>query len=160
MSDRRKVPGFPRMEVDSLGETYRDGILTIGRISGGYVKIWTGTNEKLRSHLVCLAFHGPRPSISHMALHKNDVPLDDSPDNLYWGTKQDNMRDAINNACWQPRDMAGANHPRAVLDKQSGSKIQEMYASHRYTRRSLSEQFGVSINTVDRIVAGKHWSVR
>lgn len=43
--------------------------------------------------LVLFAFKGPRPSDAHEALHGNDVRDDNRPDNLRWGTTQENADD-------------------------------------------------------------------
>lgn len=45
-------------------------------------------------HLVCEAFHGPRPE-GLLALHRNGDKLDNRAENLYWGTSRQNMEDSI-----------------------------------------------------------------
>ena len=46
--------------------------------------------------LVAAAWHG-EPSEGYWALHRNDNPLDNRPENLYWGTPKENTRDAVVN---------------------------------------------------------------
>jgi hypothetical protein len=43
-------------------------------------------------HLVCEAFHGPRPE-GYFACHKNDRGMDNRAENLYWGSAEDNACD-------------------------------------------------------------------
>ena len=45
-------------------------------------------------HLVLEAFIGPRPE-GWWGLHRDDDPLNNSVDNLYWGTPDQNVGDAI-----------------------------------------------------------------
>jgi HNH endonuclease/NUMOD4 motif len=54
-------------------------------------------NRKLTGvhRLVCLAFNGPAPEGMNTVRHLNDVPADNRPENLAWGTQADNMADCI-----------------------------------------------------------------
>lgn len=47
-------------------------------------------------HLVCAAFHGPRPE-GLLALHKDDNSDNNTPSNLYWGTFEENIADKWEN---------------------------------------------------------------
>lgn len=47
-------------------------------------------------HLILETFVGPRPPGS-LARHLNDDPCDNRPENLRWGNKQENARDAVAN---------------------------------------------------------------
>jgi len=44
---------------------------------------WPQTRERV-ARLVCLAFHGPRPSERHVAKHLDGDPLNNSATNLAW----------------------------------------------------------------------------
>ena len=48
-------------------------------------------------HLVCRAFHGPRPGPEHLVCHKDDLGTNNESENLYWGTYEDNRRDFARN---------------------------------------------------------------
>lgn len=43
--------------------------------------------------LVCLTFHGPRPSPEHQALHGDNDPTNPAESNLHWGLPTENMAD-------------------------------------------------------------------
>lgn len=43
--------------------------------------------------LVCRMWHGPKPGPGYSACHRNDVPADCTPENLYWGTAKQNAQD-------------------------------------------------------------------
>lgn len=67
--------------------------------------------------LVAEAFVGPRPP-GLWALHKNDLPSDNRPENLYWGTQVQNAQDALRNGrhrnarktvCERGHELTGAN---------------------------------------------------
>lgn len=53
------------------------------RVSVARFPGWTQTRERV-ARLVCLAFHGPRPSPRHEAAHRNGDPLDNSVANVFW----------------------------------------------------------------------------
>ena len=110
----REVPGFPGVMASSLGRVHRvsdDGLRgwgarsrpTYGSItatkskSGGapyarrYVR-WRGWPGNLYvATLVCLAFHGARPSPKHVVMHLDDNSLLNDPGNLCWGTQRENL---------------------------------------------------------------------
>ena len=108
------VAGFEGLySVSSLGTVRRDR----GRTSTG--KRWAGGPLKPRYNqdgyakytlyragkphyvlghrLVCEAFHGPPPEGKPLALHRNDMPGDNRPENLYWGSLSDNQSDILLN---------------------------------------------------------------
>lgn len=68
----------------------RDGYL---RMSVYYPPDTTGSEAVHR--LVCEAFHGPAPEGKPWALHRNGNPADNRPENLYWGSPSENVRDAF-----------------------------------------------------------------
>lgn len=44
---------------------------------------------------ICAAFHGPRPTSKMEACHKDGSRDNDRPDNLYWGTAEQNRADMV-----------------------------------------------------------------
>jgi hypothetical protein len=65
----------------------------------GYMKVTLrtpGSKRDYRIHrLVLEAFHG-KPDVSRqLGLHRDGNKLNNREDNLYWGTQQENMQDAI-----------------------------------------------------------------
>lgn len=65
----------------------------------GYMKVTLrkpGSKQDYRIHrLVLEAFHGKAQVDRQLGLHRDGNKLNNRADNLYWGTQQENMRDAI-----------------------------------------------------------------
>lgn len=98
METWRPIPGTTA-EASSLGRI---------RGSDGRVRKQNGVNSRgyksvgvdghvIQTHiLVALAFHGP-PTSGAWVRHLNDVKTDNRPENLAYGTRSDNRRDAVSN---------------------------------------------------------------
>ena len=107
----RRIPGYGRYEASVFGQIRRAAaghgsmpghVLRHKTVASGhmYVNI-APDNGPVRSmavhRAIALAFVGPSPSRDHMVCHKNDLPADNRPENLYWGTSQDNADDRVRN---------------------------------------------------------------
>lgn len=68
-------------------------ILTTCLDERGYEKIYIMTDSGKRTTrvhiLVCLAFHGVKPTNEHTVNHKDGNKLNNTPDNLGWATRQE-----------------------------------------------------------------------
>lgn len=68
--------------------------------SAGYDTVrvrYQGHNRRVCVHsIICRAFNGPKPSPDHHVLHRNGDKLDNTPENLYWGTPKQNAIDRSN----------------------------------------------------------------
>lgn len=65
--------------------------------SHGYLRVKVKSNGRMKStmvhKLVCLAFHGPKPTPYHQVRHLNGVKTDNRATNLAWGTASENAMD-------------------------------------------------------------------
>ncbi len=103
MSDVRwlQVPGYPEYEVSENGLVSRGGsILKPCRMKrGGYiaVSLWQyGKGKTWPVHqLVCMAFHGPRPTPKHHAAHDDGDKDNNHESNVLWKTKKENEADKV-----------------------------------------------------------------
>lgn len=95
MSDpasRREVPGAPGYTVASNGDIYgvRSKPLTRTFTRTGQptvsIKFEGRHTHKTVASIVCLAFHGPRPSTDHYAVYLNGDRTDARPENVAWRT--------------------------------------------------------------------------
>lgn len=99
-------PEFPDWHADTDGRVYRDGLdVTPRRDQRGYFQVSIAGRSVKRAHLVCAAFHGPRPRPKNTprgwrglgVAHWNDIKHDDRPENLRWATIKENIADAQRN---------------------------------------------------------------
>lgn len=99
-------------EVKGPYYSFRKGrLLKPGRMPGGHLSVSLGTRNSQCVHkLVLIAFIGAAPAGCE-CLHRNGVPNDNRLDNLHWGTRSENMKDAYAHGA---RDIAKS---RAALAK-------------------------------------------
>lgn len=128
----KAVPGHEgRYEVSDLGRvrsldaavkcsgpvkgefySHRKGrMLRPGRMPFGHLSVALGKgNSRCVHELVLLAFVGAPPE-KHECLHANGVPADNRLENLRWGTRGENIRDAVKHGTWM------TSQRYAALDK-------------------------------------------
>jgi len=111
----KPIPGYEgQYEVSDQGriKSYRrrkEGqILRPGRMTAGHLSVSLGRrNSQCVHRLVLLAFVGP-PPVCHECLHANGDPSDNRLVNLRWGTRSENIADAIKHGTWMtPERLAG-----------------------------------------------------
>jgi hypothetical protein len=164
----KPIPGWPRYEAST------DGLIRI-RDSGRVVSQRARTRDKYlvvdlygeprpgsnrpgrrpRSTvgvniLVCMAFHGTRPSPRHEAAHCNGKRSDNSSGNLRWATRIENEHDK-------------RQHGTSPLgERNGGAKITQNQAlAILYDRRKttvISAHYGMGIRAVRKIKRGDRWS--
>lgn len=103
----RDIPGHRDFQASNMGRVRRSGGRGHGRRIGhiyvgavekktGYITVTVGGKRARVHRLVALAFHG-KPKPGQIALHYNDNPADNRAGNLRWGTRAENVKDAIRN---------------------------------------------------------------
>lgn len=106
----RLIPGYERYEVSNLGRVrslyYNGGLRRVPRVlrqnpnTGGYPCVQLGQNCTKQVHaLVALAFVGPRPP-GQECRHKNGDKTDARLSNLHYGTRSQNIKDAVAHGTW------------------------------------------------------------
>jgi hypothetical protein len=92
------------------------------------------------------------------ACHRCDVKLCVELAHLFPGTRKQNMQDAKSKGrLGGPRpSMQGDKHPRAVLTEPQVLAMRSAFASGQ-SMRSLSDEFGVTFQSVSRIVRNLSW---
>ena len=103
----KAIPGYEgQYEVSDQGrvKSYRRDkngrILRPGRMPAGYLSVALGRNNSQCVHkLVLIAFVGAAPA-KHECLHANGVPSDNRLENLRWGTRTENIKDAVKHGTW------------------------------------------------------------
>lgn len=64
------------------------GVPTYGFLNGKYMQVVVGGKTTKSHKMVCIAFHGPKPSSGHTVDHINKIPDDNRECNLRWATKE------------------------------------------------------------------------
>ena len=133
-----------RYEASSLGRVrgifqcsahIEPRILATSLDERGYSKIYIiGQNGKkltTRTHiLVCLAFHGPKPTEVHTVNHKDGNKLNNVPENLEWMTRKEqaiHSYHVLGNTSSRPRGYG--SHHRAVYTDDEIRQIRKLYES-------------------------------
>lgn len=171
----REVSGYPAYEVSNHGRVRRcvgargwgaGHILKPAAAHSGHLYVMlsdgNGSARKQFVHrLVAAAFLGPPPFQGAFALHHDDVPTNNRPGNLYWGTHQENLRDAkLNRKRPAPARKRGAqpgeaNHS-AVLTERQVKRIKGLLGLG-LCGACIARLHGVKKETVYAIAKGRIW---
>lgn len=121
--------------------------MTPYRHAVGYlaVGLWDGDHATTRyvHDLVAQAFLGDRPSPGHEVRHLDGDPLNNSVDNLAWGTRAENMRDAVRHGthhqssktcCKRGHEFTPEN--TQIINSQGHRRCRTCTRAARYVRRS------------------------
>lgn len=110
------------------------------------------------SHVVLDLAGEPRPSRAHGVLHSCDRPLCLAPWHLRWGTQAENVRDMMTRDRHRPNGVNGEQHGQAKLTWGAVEQIRAAVSAGA-TRRSQAQLYGVSRQTIDRVVRHELWQV-
>lgn len=159
---------FPAMSIPSLNRNYcadlhgriwsraRDGV-TWERLKGsptskGYLCVTPAHEGRYRTRpihrLVAEAFYGYEPSGLKQVRHLNGDQTDNAPENLDWGTQEDNWSDRYAHG----KD-SGEKHHAAKLTRLHADEIKASTAS----QRALAARFGVTQSTIWAVRTGHVW---
>lgn len=160
----KMVPGFEPYEASSLGRVRRmrrrgERILA-GRLDeDGYrrmkISIDGVPSDQFCHKLICLAFHGPKPSERHSVAHWDQDIANNKEENLRWATPEDQWEDRQRHGTHN----RGAQHFAAKLTWEA---VREIRATHvagslKFGQKALARKFGVSDFCISRVVKGKGW---
>jgi hypothetical protein len=170
----RPVVGFSEYEVSNRGRVrrttdkgrWRSGhILRPGQAYSGHLYVMLtdefGRAKKQFVHrLVATTFVGPAPYQDALVLHHDDDPAHNTPANLYWGDRVQNVRDARLNRKRPEYSQRGAqsgesNHA-AVLTAQDVQAIRR-YLNLGLCGSCIARLFNVKKETIYSIAKGRAW---
>jgi hypothetical protein len=101
-------------------------------------------------HLVLRAFHGPKPFENAVCRHLDGNPLNNTVDNLKWGTHKENTQDAVK------AGIRGAGGFNTSFSEEDITKIRATsYELGLFTK--LGEEYDVTSVTISDIYYGKTW---
>lgn len=142
-----------------LSENWRDLKLTPPAKKGRYIAICikrNGKRIKTALHpLMCEAWYGPAPKGTE-CLHWDDNKLNNRPDNLRWGTRQQNHDDRQENGI----QIRGEDTYQSKRYGMTEDKVREDRRDHwvnGVTQVALAAKRGVSFQTMHCIVHGHTW---
>jgi hypothetical protein len=101
-------------------------------------------------YLVGLAFNGPRPPGLHCR-HLDGHAHNNRADNLRWGTRSENMQDAIRHGTF----VFGDRHPNVKLSDANVVEVMKLWALG-WSQGKIGARFGVDQKLISLIVRGKH----
>lgn len=129
-------------------------------LSGGYLCAWLSYDDgKPRNTFVHRAlarvFHGPKPTPGHVAAHRNDIKVENSPSNIYWATRSQNWHDSVRNGA----RIIGSD-PRAWGRRRDGLTIAQVRSIRSRvdageTAVEIAKALALRYRTVFDVVRGK-----
>jgi hypothetical protein len=150
------IPNFPDYEISQDGLVYsiRSDIFLKSVLNKGYsfVKLWKNKKPYLKfiHRLLLETFIGPCPNDME-GCHNNGNPSDNRLENLRWGTRSDNIKDAIKHGTW-------IDKPSAKLNELQVRIIRRLLGFGTLKQREIAEIFGVAKTAISRIKTGKTWN--
>ncbi|QHJ86404.1 HNH endonuclease [Gordonia phage Kuwabara] len=110
------IPGFENYEISRFGHVRRGGrILKTFKMKSGHLSISLCVNgvryQRQVHRLVLETFDGPAPE-GMEALHFNGIPDDNRIENLRWGTRSANLRDAVRHGTYNNGHMRKTHCPQ------------------------------------------------
>ena len=147
------VPGFHDLTISEEGHIWRNGKLKSTPVAkNGYRVVVNSVNNKSVTNtvhtLLALTFIGKKPD-GHEVLHINGNRLDNRICNLRYGTRAENMQDALLHGT----ATIGTKNKRSKFTKESLAKAREMHLSGMRSI-DVAKNFGVSYTTIRRIING------
>jgi hypothetical protein len=125
-------------------------------VESGYLNYWLSVNGKKRSvgahALVLEAFVGPCPE-GMEARHLDGNKLNNSRENLCWGTHGENMEDQKRHGTHAP--MVGTSNPNARLTEDDVRRIRSIADTR--SRADIAREYGVTPALISQIVRGIRW---
>lgn len=128
-----------------------------GKPSGqGYGRLSVNGKPELVHRVSYEHFHGPTPDGVEVC-HRCDNRICMNPDHLFLGTHHENVLDAQSKGRLVGASMPGESNPISRLTEDHVREIRRRYAAGGVTQRSLADEFGVDVTTVNLVVLRKTW---
>jgi DNA-binding XRE family transcriptional regulator len=124
----------------------------------GYLQIALGRKGIRKIHqLVLETYVGLRPE-GMECRHLNGNRKDNRLENLKWGTRSENMQDAVRHGTCHPcLGKFGDRHHRSKISNKDRQKILKQYIEGLLSQRELGNLYNVSKHTIWCLTNGKTW---
>lgn len=167
MFDFVEIPGFGgRYLITRSGEVVstvygKKKYLRQSKNSGGYLSLslshLDGREVKAVVHrLVAEAFIENAKNLPQVN-HINGIKTDNRVENLEWVTASENMKHASEMGLRERAKFKGEKHPNRILTTEEVLSIRIKYKPKEVTMKKLSNEFGVSIPTINDILKRRSW---
>lgn len=147
VSNQGRVRSLPRPGKQRPWRTYGGKLLT-ATIDHYYFVVGLQGSSRTVHSLVAEAFLGPRPD-GMVVRHGPNGPLDNSVENLSYGTQRQNIHDKKRDGTWQVADTAA----RRIL---TSDQVKVIYQSTEQSP-ALAEHYGVHQTTIRKIWMRRNW---
>ncbi len=97
-------------------------------------------------------FNNQRIPDGYTINHENGVKDDNRPDNLELATYSDNLKHAFRCGL---SDQFGERNPNSKLSNKQVAEIRLAYSSGGFTQKQLAEKYGVTFQTISKVVRGE-----
>lgn len=166
LEEWRTIPGFPCYLASNRGRVASIMVpqttknrryiihMTKGIEKGRKNKGRLPKTGMLVHRIILETFGPPKPFDGALARHLNDDTWDNRLENLAWGSKGDNARDAIKNGRWPVSE----DHPHAKLSNRQVQRIRARYdASGGRKLEKIAADYGMSVSQICGIGKRKFW---
>lgn len=135
----------------------RGTLLRPGTVKSGHQLVSLGRGaSRLVHRLVLDAFVGPKPP-GHEGCHGDGNPANNRLDNLRWGTRSDNVQDAVRHGTHGTWTKKLARSPRAMLNPDTVIQIKRRLSTGA-SCAEIAPEFGVTRSAIYRIREGHNWA--
>lgn len=168
----KSIPAFPDYEITKEGRVWSRPRNTFdGRmLHGKWLKPWVDTpgywvidlrNDGKTFHryvhrLVLETFVGPCPQEMECC-HGDRNRLNCNLNNLRWGTRSENRKDAINHGTHKNPINPGETNPRAILSEQDVRTIIYIHRTRIMIMAEIAKLYNVSRSAISEITNKRNW---
>ena len=123
-----------------------------------WYSLWIDSNPLRKSmHVLIAEMFIPNPKKLPIVRHLNDNPNDNSLQNLAWGTKSDNMNDAVRNGLIKNRPSPqGIKHAKAKLNDEKVIQMRKDF-NNGIHYKDLAIKYGIAGTYVYDICKHRRW---
>lgn len=114
-----------------------------------------GTPTSFTVHIIVASAFIPNPNNYPEVNHKNGNKKDNRVFELEWITHQQNIKHAFDIGI---KNQIGSKCPRAILNEDKVIEIRNKFRPLIYTRKMLSDEYGVSVATIKKVLNKSNWS--
>jgi hypothetical protein len=123
----------------------------------GYPSVAIIVNGRKRTKsvhlLVCMAFHGEKPSTVHEVRHLDGTRTNSKPKNLRWGTQAENEADKRRHGT----AARGSRHGIAKMNEEAVRILKIAIPAGLWNPIDAAKVFGVDPSVIRSISSGKSW---